>query len=358
MYRRNQQQDFLVGIVEGFYGRCWSDAQRLDMVEFLSAFGFNTYLYCPKADAALRKEWDQPWPVSSFQSLERLSRYCEDRSLLFGVGLSPFELYRDYSSESRQKLKFKIKEINKLNVKVLAILFDDMPGDMAALAHRQSDIVADVLSWTRAERVLICPTYYSFDPVLERYFGAMPEGYWEKLGQNLDPAVEVFWTGNKVCSAFISAADIDAICAALGRKVILWDNYPVNDGAERSRHLYCQPLSGRDRAITARLSGHLCNPMNQANLSKLALTGLADLYGHQPMPAGIEARASILYGAQLTELLMRDSALFEQQGLGGLSERERSDKARYYSEIDVPAAQEIASWLRGEYRFDPACLTD
>jgi hypothetical protein len=46
-------------------------------------------------------------------------------------------------------------------------------------------------------------------------------------------------------------------------------------------------------------------------------------------------------------------------GLGGLDAQTRAALgARYEAEPDNPYAQELAAWLRGEYTFDPACLTD
>ena len=43
------------GVIEGFYGTPWSDEQRLDMIDFLAAHRFNTFLYTPKDDPFLRE---------------------------------------------------------------------------------------------------------------------------------------------------------------------------------------------------------------------------------------------------------------------------------------------------------------
>ena len=204
-------------------------------------------------------------------------------------------------------------------------------------------------------RVLVCPTYYSFDPVLEKYFGTMPAGYWQQLGRELPAEVDIFWTGNKVCSECVEAADIDAINKLLGRKVALWDNYPVNDGAIRSRFLYCEPLSGRDSALRDRLSGHLCNPMNQGLLSLPALLGLAGLYNCAGLDENWLAGA---LGEATWRRLSGDRSLFQQQGLDGMGEAQAAELAAVYEQLPGEAAREVAGWLRGEYTFDPACLTD
>ena len=42
--------DFLSGVIEGFYGPPWSRAERLQLFDWLAAWGLNTYLYAPKED--------------------------------------------------------------------------------------------------------------------------------------------------------------------------------------------------------------------------------------------------------------------------------------------------------------------
>ena len=37
-------EDFLCGVVEGFYSRPWSENQRLDLYEKMDKYGLNTYV--------------------------------------------------------------------------------------------------------------------------------------------------------------------------------------------------------------------------------------------------------------------------------------------------------------------------
>ena len=48
---------------------------------------------------------------------------------------------------------------------------------------------------------------------------------------------------------------------------------------------------------------------------------------------------------------------FQQIGLAGLDDLQRRQLLDRYQAIPEPAAREVAAWLRGEYAFDPACLT-
>ena len=345
---------FLTGVIEGFYGRGWSYNARQAYAEYLATAGLNTCLYCPKEDPYLRKQWHQHWPAGEWQHLLDISATYRRQGLYWGVGLSPFALYRNYGASQRAQLRDKLARLAELDAPVLAVLFDDMPGEMAALASRQAEIISDVVNWMPAVRVMVCPTYYSFDPVLETHFGRMPANYWPQLGRELPAEVDVFWTGNQVCSAAIRVPDVSAINEQLGRRVILWDNYPVNDGAVRSNFLYCTPLSQRDPGLRTLLRGHLCNPMNQALLSLPALAGLASLY-HEGVeePEWLERMLGILTWQQLRS----DRADFAQLGLSGMGDERRKQLAAVYDALPGAAAQEVAGWLRGEYTFDPACLT-
>lgn len=346
---------FLTGVVEGFYGRPWSQQLRLDYADILRQFGLNSYLYAPKADPFLRKQWQHDWPTDDWRQLQALARRYATAGLYFGVGLSPFMLYQDYGAAAKRLLQGKIERLNELQAPLLAVLFDDMPGDQADLAGRQAEIVADIQHWTSASRLLVCPTYYSFDPVLERFFGQRPASYWSELGRLLPTAVDLFWTGNEVCSRAILAADIERARSALGRPLVLWDNYPVNDGAVRSRHLYLDPLPERQRCAADALRGHFCNPMIQGWCSLPALLGLAQLYaGEQQI--GSSLPASIL-GAATWRQLQQDSDLFRDQGLE-MPEQQRLERVAAYRALPGPAAAEVVRWLCGEDAFDPACLTD
>ncbi|MFT4520210.1 MAG: hyaluronoglucosaminidase [Halioglobus sp.] len=345
---------FLSGVIEGFYGRPWPHETRLAYIDYLSEAGLNTSLYCPKSDAILRKQWRLDWPQQQWRELVELAKAHHSRGLQWGVGLSPFELYRNYQRPEQEQLRRKVGYIGELGPSLLAVLFDDMPGDIDALARRQAEIVSDISGWLPEVRVIVCPTYYSFDPVLPQYFGAMPQSYWPELGVELPSDVEIFWTGNEVCSKEIAKADIEAINVQLGRSVTLWDNYPVNDGVQRSNFLYTSKLPGREPSIKPSLAGHLCNPMNQGVLSLPALSGLAEMYGSGAYTQETLAR---FLGSQTWKCLSRDGGIFEQEGLSGMGEAKCRQLAESYSVLPGAAAAEITGWLQGEYQFDPACLT-
>ncbi|WP_162300047.1 beta-N-acetylglucosaminidase domain-containing protein [Kineobactrum sediminis] len=348
---------FLSGVIEGFYGRPWSHQVRMDYADYLSQLGLNSYIYAPKADPWLRRQWQRHWPREEWLGLQELAQHFARLGISFGIGLSPFALYAEYGPRQRDHLWARIDQLNGLGAPLLAILFDDMPGDQADLAGRQAEIVADICAWTVAERIIVCPTYYSFDPVLERFFGRRPENYWAQLGHLLAPEVDIFWTGNRVCPDSVSIADLQRARAEFKRPLVLWDNYPVNDGAVRSKHLFLDPLQGREQAPADIVHGHFCNPMIQARCSLPALTGLAALYSGAAATQKVPWLQATL-GESTWRLLLRDSVLFRDIGLHGLGVARRQSLQAEYAALNNPAAAEVVGWLRGDDDFDPACLTD
>ena len=221
---------------------------RLAYADFLAAAGLNTCLYCPKADPYLRKQWQSTGQLAQWQQLFELARGYRQGGINWGVGLSPFELYRHYGAAAANSSSAKSADCAELDAPLLAILFDDMPGELEALASGRRKSLSDVVSWLPGVRVLVCPTYYSFDPVLEKFFGRMPTDYWSQLWVASLPAGCGYLLDRQqgLLRHHHPAMTLKQICARLGRPVVLWDNYPVNDGAARSNFLYCSPLRGRE----------------------------------------------------------------------------------------------------------------
>jgi hypothetical protein len=180
-----------LGVIEGYFGRPWSHEDRRRVLIRLRELGYSWFHYAPKADAFLRRRWREPHPSSTLTELADLSTHCRDVGLRFGVGLSPYELYRDFSGPAQKEFVAKIRALDAIGIDDLAILFDDTRGDVPDLAAREAEIVHTALANTRARRVLMCPTYYSDDRMLDVVFGERPPGYLEDLGRRLDPQVGV-----------------------------------------------------------------------------------------------------------------------------------------------------------------------
>jgi len=344
-----------IGLIEGFYGNPWTHSERLKFPKYLTELGLNTYLYCPKSDPYLRKKWREGWPVDDWNHLMAFSFECRKENIFLGIGISPHEIYVSYSHLEKVKLKEKINRILELNPGFICVLFDDMRGDFAGISITQANIANDVHRWSKGTKVLFCPTYYSFDPVLESIFGQKPIDYHETLGDLLHRDIGVLWTGSRVCSQTITYDHVNLVNKIFNRQVTIWDNYSANDGRERSKHLYLKPLPGRETAITDHVHGHLCNAMSQSELSLITLSGLAKLHARVSNP---ETWLEDRFGKRVIEMISRDLKEFEISGLDALSEARISELIEDYTTIDSIATSQIANRLRGQYKFDPNCLTD
>jgi len=340
-----------LGLIEGFFGRPWPWAERADAVRFLAPHGYRFYLYAPKADPWLRRRWQEPYPEAELARLAALRETCRAEGVRFGIGLSPFELHLQPGRGWQDLLAAKLAELAQLKPDDLAILFDDMRGDVPDLAERQAAIVHFAAERGVAARIFCCPSYYSDDPILDIAFGPRPAFYLEHLGRLVDPAIHLFWTGAEVCAREFTAGQLARVAERLRRKPVLWDNYPVNDGARMSQHLHLRAFTGRPASIAGQIAAHGINPASQPWLSRVPLLTLPESYrqGDAYDYAAAFARAArTVLGDELADRVGRDLLALQDRGLDRLGERRAVLRARYAA-FAHPGAREILAWLDGEW---------
>jgi hypothetical protein len=343
-----------LGIIEGYYGAPWSWSERADQVRFLAPHGYGFFLYAPKADPFLRKRWREDHPAEMAGELRALAGVCRNAGVRFGVGLSPFEIYRDFDAAVQADLARKLAFLDEIGVEDLGILFDDMRGDLSGLAENQVRIIHWIAERTKASRLIVCPTYYSDEMGLDTAFGQRPAGYLEAFGAALDPAIAVFWTGEEVCSREFTPCHLQRVGEQLRRKPFLWDNYPVNDGPRMSPYLYLRAFTGRPASIGPHIAAHGVNPALQPVLTRIPALSLADSYrlgeGYQYVQAFRDAAAEVL-GADLARRVERHLSYLNDWGLDRLEPDVLARLRERYAGADHPAAREIVAWLDGAYRI-------
>ena len=339
-----------LGIVEGFFGRPWPWRARRAAVATLSSRGYRFYLYAPKADASLRRDWRSP--LAHPEELADLSRHCGAHGVRFGIGLTPFGAHLSFGAEERAALADKIAELDATGAAELAILFDDMDGGPEDLATRQAGIVEFAAGRTRASRISVCPSYYSDDPLLDRVFGRRPARYLETLASALDPRIAIFWTGEEVCSREVTPGHLDAVAERIGRRPVLWDNYPVNDGPTMSQRLHLRGFTGRGARIGSSLAAHAVNPALQPTLSLAPMLTLVDCYregdAYRYREATDRALAQVL-GDDLAGLVRIDLKWLQDIGLDRLAPHEKDALRERYGTADHEGAREIVAWLDGHW---------
>jgi hyaluronoglucosaminidase len=251
-----------------------------------------------------------------------------------------------------------VLQLNEIHADMLCILFDDMRGDVDDLPALQVKIISDVCAWSNAKRFIVCPTYYSYDSRLAREFGPPPKTYLRDFGRMLDSSIDVFWTGEKIISDGYSARHIAEVAAEIRRKPFIWDNHISNDSRIRTNHLFVDPSSNAWELPVAAVAGLAINPMNQPHLSRIALCGYKKLLGDLREQVLLSNVCWPIAGGSFAGRLAADCDLFQFKGLEQIdTDTRRRLLGLYEAEKTNPYAQEVSAWLRGEYVFDPQCLT-
>ena len=300
------------GVIEGFYGEPWSHAERLDLLRFAAAEGFNLWVHAPKDDPYHRRLWREPYPDEELARIAELAAEAARLGVDLAYAIAP-GLDLCYSRESEwEALLAKVEQVRGAGVRSFQLLWDDIehtldcPGDEALYGHEERPSAAAQAPFTnRFAReieqpgpLVVCPMGYA---------GTGDSPYRRVFGSRLDGGVVVYWTGPEVVSAGISREALDlAVERFHGHELLLWDNYPVND-FEPGR-LFLGPLRGRDpRLAEGRCAGLVANAMVQAVPSKLPLATIADWLRD---PHGYDADASFEralrdYGDEVEESVRR-----------------------------------------------------
>jgi hyaluronoglucosaminidase len=254
------------GVVEGFYGTPWTHEARLEVISFLAGHGMNAYVYAPKDDPKHRADWRTPYDEHELATFASLAQHAKDRGVRFGFAISP-GLDIDYRSErERTVLLGKLNPLRETGVLWFLLLLDDIPM-RPGLAAEHAELATWLLEALGDAQLTLCPT---------EYVGTHPSPYLSDLGAKMPREIDIMWTGPTVCSPQLHADDARGWATALGeRRVIVWDNYPVND-ALMTASLHLGPYSGRDPDLADIVGGVLCNPMTQARASQIALATAMD----------------------------------------------------------------------------------
>jgi hyaluronoglucosaminidase len=281
------------GTIEGFYGSPWSQAERLDQLAFYGEMKLNTYIYAPKDDPFHRDQWREPYPTDRLAALGTLVETARAHHVDLTFAVSPGVSICFSDAADVAALRAKLSALYDLGVRDFAIALDDIerqswhcdadqatygdPTDAAA-AQAQVNLLNDLQHGFVAEHegtrsLVLVPTEYQ---------GIDDSPYRTLVREQLDPAVSVMWTGNRVVPAEITTEQATAIEGVFGRPTYVWDNYPVNDFARTEGRLMLGPYVRRATDLDQHVEGLVSNPMNQAAASKVALVGVADLTWNSP----------------------------------------------------------------------------
>ena len=265
---------FLGGVIEGFYGRPWTHAQRLAMIDQLSEWQLNTYFYAPKDDLKHRAAWRESYSSEEISRMSELVEACRTKAIHFIYGISPGLDIRFSDPSELEILKRRLMQMAEIGVNHFALLFDDLPGELSqqdrdqfsSIASAQASVTNTIFQWLGNQnqnfRLLFCPTPYCGRMDRQNLGGA---DYLDRIGVELGSQIDVFWTGPAIIAEHIPPTTIDALADRIGRKPVIWDNLHANDYDQR--RLFCGPYC-RSNDLRDSVNGILLNPNNEFPITK------------------------------------------------------------------------------------------
>src|ERR1051326_1462981 len=118
------------GVVEGFYGKPWTQQDRLDILRFEGEHGMNVYYYAPKDDPYHRKRWREPYPFEQIQKLAQLVNAARANFVDFAFAISPGLSVVYSHDQDFTDLIAKLDSVAALGVSHFALFLDDVPPDL------------------------------------------------------------------------------------------------------------------------------------------------------------------------------------------------------------------------------------
>ncbi len=261
------------GVVEGFYGTPWSHKVRLSLIDFYGKNKMNNYVYGPKDDPYHSSPyWRQPYPADQAKNIHELVEACKRNHVNFTWAIHPGKDIR-WNKADYDSLVNKFNMMYDLGVRAFAIFFDDIDGE-GTNPNKQVELLnnlTDDFVKTKGDvaNLIICPTDYS-----RSWAKTGPNGPLPTYGRDLNKSVEVYYTGDVVCSD-LTHDTMNFVDALIKRPALFWWNYPVSDYCRN--YILQGPVYGLDTTLTSNeVVGFHSNPMEHGEASKLALYGVAD----------------------------------------------------------------------------------
>jgi hypothetical protein len=247
------------GVVEGFYGKPYTQEMRRILIRALSGPGGPAYLYAPKDDPHHRIRWREPYPAGEWEQLAAAVREAGEAGVDFWFGLSPW----GFSGNDHGAARKVLERAASAGAAGLCLLFDDIPSKASGgLAETQLEFARNAVDGIGLP-VMACPTVYCMEFTRDNP-GALE--YLEVWRRTADPDWMVLWTGPGVVSRELSG--LEEARALLGRPPVIWDNLLADDYC--LRRVYLSTLAGRAAPGTPWL-------LNPSRIFPVALHGVMEL---------------------------------------------------------------------------------
>lgn len=255
------------GTVEGFYGQPWSHADRIEQIRFYGRIKLNTYIYGPKDDPYHSSpNWRKPYPAEEAEHIKELAKEAAHNKVNFVWAIHPGQDILWNLTDSMNILS-KFEKMYDLGVRSFAVFFDDISGE-GARPEKQAGLLnyihkEFITKKNDVQPLIMCPTEYNRSWAKTDYL--------DILGTQLDPAIQIMWTGDRVV-ADITKEGVEWVNNRIRRPAYIWWNFPVSDYCQD--HLLMGAAYGLDTQAAGTMTGFVSNPMEYAEASKVAIFGV------------------------------------------------------------------------------------
>lgn len=275
---RNNNNEFICGVVEGFYGKPWTCDQRKDLFKRLRDFKLNAFMYAPKDDAKHRAKWRQLYSEAEAAQLKALIDEAKLYGIDFYYSLAP-GLDMVYSDKEELDLLIrKYDQLVGLGCQSFAILFDDIEPSInerdkemfKSYAAAQVSVTNVIYEHLKRPKFLFCPTEYCESRAVPNVTNS---SYLNTLGAGLLENIDIMWSGPRVISRLITEESIETLTKVIRRPPVIWENLHANDYDKK--RVFLGPYSGRSTKIIPKLKGVLTNPNCEYEANYIAIHTLA-----------------------------------------------------------------------------------
>lgn len=261
------------GFIEGFYGFPWSHEDRISLMRFGGQIKMNSYIFAPKDDKYHNSAWRTLYPAEELAKVKELVDVGHESKTQFVWAIHPglnMINWNKYEAEL-QTLLAKLEQLYSVGVRQFGLFMDDISTSQSLTdKDKHVRLVTDVANWVSSKgdvkSLIYCPPFYN-----QAWTGEGGKPYLQAL-RSVPEHVEIMWTGRDVIGS-VNETDNEWVKKEIGRDPYIWFNYPVN-GYKKNRLLLGQVTMLEPG--THNFSGIVSNPLEQAELSKMALFGVAD----------------------------------------------------------------------------------
>ncbi|MDA9148561.1 protein O-GlcNAcase [Alphaproteobacteria bacterium] len=241
----------IIGYIEGYYGRLLSWKNRELIIKSLHKNKMNTYFYAPKEDTCHRLCWRKKYSKNWCLNFQNFTQLSKKNNINVIAGVSPgldfnFKELHNVSKNNENsdfKLLFKkAKQLLEDGATSIALMLDDIPNDFKkkfgidVSEGTYHGILANKLSDELGQNIFFVPRVYADELISD------DPAYLQDLSKTLNPKIKVFYCGKNVVAK--TYKNYQKIKKILSNNIIFWDNFYANDYCPR--RLFIGPTLGRE----------------------------------------------------------------------------------------------------------------